>query len=228
MGRRELLRIKAKLKIEYKSFDQFYKEYTKDISKGGLFIKTDKILNSQDVVEISLYLPDQDEPIKMVGEIVHVIEPELADAHGWEGGMGVHFVDFEKGAHQQIEDYITRHYKEEPSMRVPDRRAHPRVSIRLRVKFPSLEVLQQDYSNDISRGGIFIQTQKPRAVGDRFVITMVHPVSGEELEFNGEVVRVTREDAKAPGSVSGMGIRFLELDEEKRKSIDKFLGINKP
>jgi type IV pilus assembly protein PilZ len=227
MGRRELLRINAKLKIEYKSFDQFYKEYTKDISNGGIFIKTDKVLKSQEVVEISLYLPDRDSPIKVIGEIVHVIEPELADAHGWESGMGVHFVDFEKEARQQIEDYVAKHYKD-PSLRIPDRRAHPRVSIRLRVKFPSLEVLQQDYSNDISRGGIFIQTQKPRAVGDRFVITLVHPVSGEELELKGEVVRVTREDAKAPGSVSGMGIRFLELDKEKHRSIEKFLGINKP
>ncbi len=88
--------------------------------------------------------------------------------------------------------------------------------------------MQQDYSSDISRGGIFIQTQKTRTIGDRFIITLVHPETEDELELSGEVVRVTCEEPKTPGSVSGMGIKFLDLDEETHKRIDKFLGIIKP
>jgi type IV pilus assembly protein PilZ len=225
MGRRELLRIDAKVEVEYKNFEQFYKEYTKNISKGGLFIKTENTLKPQTVLEISLSIPGTSNPLKIVGEVVHVIEPSLAKAHGWESGMGIHFVDFKEGVKKNIEDYVAKLYKENPVARASDRREHERMAIRLRVKFPSLDVLQHDYSEDISHGGIFIQTQKPRNIGDKFLIILVHPETGEELELEGTVIRVARQDAHSPGSVSGMGIKFQGLDEKKREAINKFLGI---
>jgi len=228
MGRRELLRIDAKVEVEYKSFEQFFREYTKNISKGGLFIKTQNVFKPQTAIEIVLKLPNREKPLTLVGEVVHAIEPELAEAKGWDPGIGVQFVDFEEGSHQALEEYVAQIYKKDPDIQVPDRRQHPRMAVRLRVKFPSLEVLQQDYSEDISHGGIFIQTQKPRGIGDRFMITLVHPQTEWELELFGEVVRVTRQDPRLQDSVPGMGIKFLEMDEKKIKDIENFLGRGFP
>lgn len=225
MGRRELLRIQTRVKVEFKTFDQFYQEYTNNLSKGGIFIKTDKALAPQTVIEINLILPGLDQPLALVGEVVHVIDPETAKARGWDPGIGVHFIDFEEGGQQLLEEYIAEQYKKQSGQRLPDRRKHPRASIRLRVKFPSLEVLHQDYSEDISRGGIFIQTNKPREVGELFLITLVHPETGEELELEGEVVRVSKANASEPGNASGMGIRFVGVDENKHQAIDRFLGL---
>ena len=223
-----MLRVEAKIEVEFKNFDQFYKEYTKNISKGGMFIKTNKVLKPQTVIEIFLKLPNVDQPLDLVGEVVHAIEPELAKQNNWEAGMGIHFVDFEEEAQKVLHDYVATQYHKDPAARPRDRRQHPRTDSRLRVKFPSLDVLQHDYSEDISRGGIFIQTPKPREVGDRFLITLVHPETGEELELLGEVVRITHQDPKVPGSLSGMGIRFLEMDEKKHQAIEKFLGLDFP
>ncbi|MFO8056186.1 MAG: TIGR02266 family protein [bacterium] len=228
MGRRELLRIDAKVEVVFKSFDQFYREYTKNISKGGLFIKTRNPLKPQTVIEINLKLPEREDPLNLVGEVVHVIDPETADAQGWDPGIGVQFVDFEEGAHQELEEYVASLYKEEPDTRTEDRRRHSRRAVRLKVRFPSEDVLQQDYSEDMSRGGIFIQTNKARQVGDQFILTLVHPTTGRELEIPGEVVRVSTEDPQVPGSVTGMGIRFLEMDREKHKAIEEFLGLAPP
>ncbi len=225
MGRRELLRIDAKVEVAFKTFDQFYREYTKNLSKGGLFIKTRNPLKPQTVIEINLKLPDREEPLNLAGEVVHVIEPEFAESYGWEPGIGVQFIDFEEGAHQELEEYVASMYKEEPAFRTPDRRQHHRSPIRLKVRFPNENVLRQDYSEDISRGGIFIQTKKARNVGDRFILTLVHPTTGAELEIPGEVVRVTTEDPQVPGSVTGMGIRFLEMDDQKQEAIEEFLGL---
>jgi len=228
MGRRDLLRVDAKVEVEYKSFDQFYKEYTKNISKGGIFIKTENILRPQDVLEISLIVPNREQPLKVVGEIVHVITAAEAEQHSWDPGMGVQFVDFEEGAHQALKDYVASVYKDQPRARTPDRRKHERIPLRLRVKFPNIEVLQQDYSEDISHGGIFIQTEKPRNPGDRFVITLVHPETNSELELEGEVVRVSQRNLARPGSISGMGIKFIGIDENKQQAIADFLGGNLP
>ncbi|HUT53371.1 MAG TPA: TIGR02266 family protein [bacterium] len=225
MGRRDLLRIDAKVEVEYKNFDQFYKEYTKNISKGGLFIKTDNVMKQQTVLEVSIKIPGTENTLKLIGEVVHVIEPEMAKAHGWEAGIGVHFVDFDEGVQRQVEAYVARLYKDNPQARAADRRKHERVSMRLRVKFPSLDVLIHDYSEDISHGGIFIQTQKPRNIGDNLTITLVHPDTGQELELKGVVVRVTKQEAHVPGSAPGMGIKFTDLDENKRQAINKFLGL---
>lgn len=224
MGRRELLRVDARVEVEYKKFDQFYKEYTKNISKGGIFIGTENVFKPQTVLEIALRVPGMPQAITVVGEVVHSIDQELAKKGGWEPGMGIHFVDFNEESQRLLEEYVAKSLKEDASRISPDRRRHTRVAIRLRVKFPSLEVLKHDYSRDISRGGIFIQTSKPRQVGDQFALTLVHPVSGDELELTGEVVRIAHIDPTSPGSVPGMGIRFADMNEEKRRQVGKFLG----
>jgi len=228
MGRRELLRIDAKVEVEYKNFDQFFREYSSNISKGGMFIKTENVFKAQTVLEISIKLPDLDEPLNLAGEVVHAIEPEMARERGWDPGMGIHFIDFEEGAHQCLEEYVAKSYKVDPRARANDRRAHTRVPVRLRVRFPSAEVLEQDYSEDISRGGIFIQSTKPRQVGDRFIITLVHPDTNEELDLAGEVVRLTGMGAHDKHSPKGMGIKFVDLDAEKKKAVDRFLGMDFP
>jgi type IV pilus assembly protein PilZ len=127
MGRRDLLRIDAKVEVEYKNFDQFYKEYTRNISKGGLFIKTNNVLKQQTVLEIVIRIPGTDTPLKLIGEVVHAIEPEMAKAHGWEAGIGLHFVDFDEGVQKQVEAYVAKLYKENPMARASDRRRHERV-----------------------------------------------------------------------------------------------------
>ena len=227
MSRRELLRVQAKVEVEFKSFDQFYGEYTKNISRGGIFIKTRQVLPAQTVLEILLKLPGE-KPLFLVGEVVHCMDPETAQRNGWDPGFGVHFVDFEDGDHQALEQYIARHRQESPAALVPDRRRHERALLRLRVRFPSLAVLQHDYSADISRGGIFIQTQKARQIGDQFNLTLVHPDTGVELELQSEVVRSSQLDPGVPGSVSGMALRFINLTEKTAREIELFLRNDSP
>jgi type IV pilus assembly protein PilZ len=228
MGRRQLLRIDAKVEVEFKSFEQFSQEYTKNISQGGLFIKSNEPLAPQSVLEISLILPDGPEHILVVGEVVHTIDKETASARGCDAGMGVHFVDYEETAKQTIENYISKKYLSDPKIKSPDRRRHVRVPMRLRVKFPNLHTLLEDFAYDISRGGIFIETESPKRLGEALVVTLVHPETSEELDLDGEVVRVSRHDPKQPNSVSGMAIKFVNMDEKKRKAIDQFLAVEYP
>ena len=46
--------------------------------------------------------------------------------------------------------------------------------------------------------------------------------------MDGEVVRISRKEPRDPGSVSGMGIRFTNLDDKAKQAIDFFLNPEFP
>ena len=50
--RREVKRIKAAFRVRYKSLDQFITAYSKNISKGGIFIKTKQFLPLNTIVSV--------------------------------------------------------------------------------------------------------------------------------------------------------------------------------
>ncbi len=231
MGRRELLRIESEIEVHFKTFNQFYKEYTKNISKGGIFIKTENPLPPQTAIEIKLFLPDEPEPLEAVGEVVHIIEPELAREKGWDAGMGVQFVDFEETMQAKLEKYINKRLKENPHL-LQDRRKHPRASIRMKVRFPDLSTLLEKYAKDISQGGIFIPTNDPKPVGTVMNLTLIHPDTGEEVEVQGEVVRVVTEkdvfENKEKKLTPGMGIKFINLTPEQELALERFLAVEYP
>lgn len=231
MGRRELLRIEDEIEVHFKSFDQFFQEYTRNLSKGGIFIKTKKPFPVQTVLEIKLFLPDEKKPVSVVGEVVHIITEETAKKRGWDAGIGVHFVDYDEEAKERIERYVQKKFAENPQIKA-DRRKHKRTAFKIKVKFPNAKTLLEEFAKDISEGGIFIPTNYLKPVGEIINVTLVHPETGEHLELEGKVIRVvTEEDAKRAGEtkkVPGMGIKFVNLTKEQEEAIEKFLAVEYP
>ena len=63
--RRREQRAPIELKVEYKRLNTFFYDYTKNISKGGTFIKTDKPLDIGTVFLFKLQLPAQAAPLAL-------------------------------------------------------------------------------------------------------------------------------------------------------------------
>lgn len=101
-------RYRATLKVGFRSPEHFIQEYTKDISKGGIFIATDKPLPVGSRVELVLSLPGSVREVKVSGEIVHVVNGEQAGRAGFDraAGMGVQFTEFEQGGQQLLDAYV--------------------------------------------------------------------------------------------------------------------------
>ena len=74
------------LKVEYKKKNSFFADYTKNISKGGTFIKTKKPLPIGTQFLFKLAVPDRADPFQLLGEVV------WARADGDDPGMGIRFV----------------------------------------------------------------------------------------------------------------------------------------
>jgi type IV pilus assembly protein PilZ len=94
--RRREQRAPIELKVEYKRLNTFFYDYTKNISKGGTFIKTDKPLDIGTVFLFRLQLPAQLAPLAFRGEVRWVVRkgeplpPGIEPGH--DQGMGIRFV----------------------------------------------------------------------------------------------------------------------------------------
>ena len=88
--KRESLRAPIELKVEYKRLNTFFADYTKNISKHGTYIKTDKPLGIGTEFIFKLFIPSLDEPIVLTGEVKWTVMPGQ-EKEGESPGMGIGF-----------------------------------------------------------------------------------------------------------------------------------------
>src|SRR5262245_23245930 len=94
--RRESPRLPIELKVEYKKLNTFFADYTKNICKGGTFIRTKKPLDIGTIFLFQLSVPKMKEPIAIRGEVKWIKRegepspPGVAEDH--EPGMGIRFL----------------------------------------------------------------------------------------------------------------------------------------
>lgn len=86
------------LKVEYKRVNTFFADFTKNISKGGTFIKTNKPLDIGTEFLFKLYVPALEQPLALRGNVQWVVSPEEAES-GDSPGMGISFI-YESGGHR--------------------------------------------------------------------------------------------------------------------------------
>lgn len=86
--RRSEPRRPIELKVEYKRLNTFFADYTKNISRGGTFIKTSRPLPVGTEFLFKLFVPGRAEPLTIHGEVQRIID--AADAE--EPGMAIRFV----------------------------------------------------------------------------------------------------------------------------------------
>jgi type IV pilus assembly protein PilZ len=85
-------RAAIELKVEYKRLNSFFADYTKNISRGGTFIKTNRPLPIGTEFVFKLFVPQLERPLAIHGEVQWVVTEAEADAQRTEPGMGIRFV----------------------------------------------------------------------------------------------------------------------------------------
>jgi len=99
--RRSDTRRPIELKVEYKRLNTFFADYTKNISRGGTFIKTRRPLPVGTEFLFKLFVPGRDGPLTIHGEVQRIVTGPDADQAGEEHGMAIKFV-YREG-HSQLE-----------------------------------------------------------------------------------------------------------------------------
>jgi type IV pilus assembly protein PilZ len=88
--RRRGFRAPIELKVEYKRLNTFFADYTKNISRGGSFIGTDKPLPVGTEFVFALGVPSMPEPLRLRGKVIWVT-PSAEATKGNPAGMGIEF-----------------------------------------------------------------------------------------------------------------------------------------
>ena len=98
-------------------------------------------------------------------------------------------------------------------------RAFPRLELNAYVDYTGSEVLLFHKVQNISLGGVCIQSAAVEEVGTIVELVLNFPDLDASLALQGEVVWVNRE---AP---MDMGIRYVGLDGERREALKKYLAV---
>ncbi len=78
------------------------------------------------------------------------------------------------------------------------------------------------YAKTIGTGGMFLSSVNPKKVGQEFHITFRLPGDKEDIKCRC-VVAWLREYSSLIDIEPGMGIRYLDLDEDNKKKIDEWV-----
>src|SRR5207237_9406223 len=89
--RRTAPRGPIRLRVDYERMNAFFADYTKNISKGGTFIKTSRPLPVGTRFLFALAVPALSEPVTLDGEVTWMLKDEDAAA-SQDAGMRIRLV----------------------------------------------------------------------------------------------------------------------------------------
>lgn len=99
-----------------------------------------------------------------------------------------------------------------------DRRAP--IALKVRFKSATIDEFIEQYSVDISRGGIFIKSKTPMSVGTLLKFEFQLKDHSSLIHGVGRVVWNREASANSP---PGMGIKFIKMDPESRALVDRMV-----
>ena len=119
----------------------------------------------------------------------------------------------------ELQRELNRRFQPELENQHADKRESVRVPLALKVDFESYGEIRECLMTNMSLGGVFIATTSPLPIGTPFLVRLRIEESGEYLELRGEVAS---QDVSADLSREqrGMGIRFVNLNDEQRKQVN--------
>lgn len=102
-------------------------------------------------------------------------------------------------------------------------RLSARLQHELLVAYRTVDGFITDWAVNISRGGIFINTRNPLAIGAEVKLIVSLPDAAFPFDLTGKVIRVHPYDPNSK-EMAGMGLEFIDVDEEKQARLERFVS----
>ena len=110
--RRQEFRVPIELKVEYKKLNTFFADYTKNISKGGTFIRTRKPLDIGTEFLFKLVIPKLKDPLSIRGQVRWIKREGEPSPEGvpedHEPGMGIRFLFEHQDERKALEETVEK------------------------------------------------------------------------------------------------------------------------
>ena len=101
-------------------------------------------------------------------------------------------------------------------------RKFERLENELPVAYRSVDGFITDWVTNISKGGLFINSRTPLPEGTTVRLIIQLPDTPFPFDLTGKVVRVSEFD-NTTNEVPGMGVEFVDIDDDKRARIERFV-----
>ena len=95
------------LRVDYKRLNTFFADYTKNISKGGTFIRTTKPLDIGTEFIFVLSVPSHNKQLELKGEVIWVVTEEQATSTS-PAGMGIKFKFVDDAERATVDDFVEK------------------------------------------------------------------------------------------------------------------------
>ena len=105
LERRSGSRAPIALRVEYKRVNSFFADYTRNISKGGTFIRTDRPLDLGTEFVFELAVRGLDDPLRLRGKVQWVVQADDASPAS-PAGMGIEFLWADPEERRRVESAV--------------------------------------------------------------------------------------------------------------------------
>jgi hypothetical protein len=193
---------------------------TEDVSFKGIFVRTDLPLPERHLLRLRLTLPPENDELILTGMVARSL-PGRGDR---PPGAGIQFygaspADLERW--NRFVRYVASGAPPPapPPLPVPDaiHRKFPRHAATLRVVLGTVADLDHLYTQNVSKGGLFVGTTLDLALTTTLKVSVIHPRSGEPFTLDA----VVRWRAGPPSP--GLGLEFTGLDDRRREEFFDFI-----
>lgn len=103
-----------------------------------------------------------------------------------------------------------------------NKRRSERLQHELLVAYRTVDGFITDWATNISKGGVFINSRTPLPVGTTVRLIVSLPDTAFPFDLTGKVTRVI-DLGNSLNEAPGMGLEFMDVDEDKRARIERFV-----
>jgi uncharacterized protein (TIGR02266 family) len=197
---------------------------TRELSERGVLVRCLTAPPAGTSLEMKLYLPGARDPLHLAGVIREHAKQDQ------EPGFWAEFVGTGEAELAQIAELLGRRERAADAKPIgamalnphdDPRRAFPRYNVRFAVRFATVQDFVLEYAANISAGGVFVHTEEPPPLKTVVQVEMELPGGADPVPARGMIVhRVTKQEAEQRGTLAGVGVQFVDADDQFRQRID--------
>jgi uncharacterized protein (TIGR02266 family) len=197
---------------------------TRELSERGVLVRCLTAPPAGTSLEMKLYLPGARDALHLAGVVREHAQQDQ------EPGFWAEFVGAGEAELAQIGELLGRRERASDAKPIgamalnphdDPRRAFPRYNVQFAVRFATVQDFVLEYAANISAGGVFVHTEDPPPLKTVVQVEMELPGGADPVPARGMIVhRVTKQEAEQRGTLAGIGVQFVDADDQFRQRID--------
>ena len=100
--RRRSERVELMVRVDYKTVDELFSEFARNINEGGMFVETDAPPEPGSPVALQFRIPGSPEPIAVMGRVIRTTEGDRDEPPG----MGIEFENLDAQSRDLINQLV--------------------------------------------------------------------------------------------------------------------------